>query len=188
MLGFITGVRAFHDLKKMVDEMEGDAKTLASGFYNKTTFENLRCCIDSAETYFQNTFQFSLEKSSNVRSHCTDWLVSDPKQKHFQNQIESSAAESSELCEFCLLTPKISMALMGICSKIELHPKANKMRIDQWRYQINKCERAILEYRNYIIRNKVSNIDWENYLSTDEPETAVVTFDYAMNFLPQKFR
>ena len=187
MLVFIAGVRAFNDLKKMIDEMEGDATTLASGFYNKTTFENLRSCIESAETYYQNTFQFNLEKSSNIRSHSTDWLVSDPKQKNFQNEIQSNT-ESSELCDFCLLTPKICMALMGICSKIELHPKANKMRIDQWRYQINKSERAILEYRNYIIRNKVSNLDWENYLTTDEPETAVVTFDYAMNFLPQKCR
>ena len=165
--------------------MESDALTLVSGLYNKESFENLRTCIDSAENYYQNSFHFNLERNASDRTHSIDWLLSNPKKQHFQNKF---TPESEDLCQSCLLSPKICMALMGICAKIELHPNANKAKVDNWRFLIDKCERAILEYRNFIVRNKMSNMDWESYLSTEDPETAVVVFDYAMNFLPQKHR
>ena len=166
--------------------MKPDALTLVTHQYSESAFTNLSDCIDSARKYFENNFVFNLEKQSSVRSHCMDWLTADPQKRQLQNEC---IGIYNDTCQHCLLVPKVAMAMNAICSNIEKDPKGvNPMKIQNWRYKLNKAELSILEYRNHLLRNKASNLDWENYLSIESPDTAVVTHDFAMNHLPQKFR
>ena len=105
-----------------------------------------------------------------------------------QAGISEDHSSYSDSCDFCDLPAKLTMILMAICTKVETKNMISGHVIEQWRYTINEAQLAIKEWRNFILRNKVSNIDWNSYLSTDTPEHAVLIIDFAMNHLPEKPR
>ena len=178
----ISGVRAFESLSNLLHEVKADA--MQFGMLTSDQVTNIQYCLDSALQYYQNNYSFNLEIDSKIKTHSMNWLLSDPTVKDFQNTCEE---EFSGTCEFCELVPKISMALMGICKKLQAEPLfTDKVKIEKWMYTINRSELAILQYRNFIIRNKMSDLDWNSYFSTEKPHSANVIFDFAMNHLPEK--
>ena len=179
-------MRAFEHLHTIVEEIKPDALAIAPRDYNESTFTNLRDCINSGLQYYQNNYVFNLQKHSEIPTHCIDWLTSDPKDSKFQNQCPGDHVKN---CHFCEIVPKVCMALMSMVSKIgDKLDDSNRVKVEKWRHVINQSEKAIIEYRNFIVRNKQSNNDWDTYLSTEKPEEALATFDFAMNHLPEKAR
>ena len=167
--------------------MKPDALSSFPTDYSESSFTNLRECITAGLQYYQSSYVFNLQKHSPIPTHCIDWLTSDPKEKKFQNPCHIAHDAS---CEDCDRMPKVCMALMSLASKIgnQSADDATKVKVEKWQHVIDECEKAILEYRNFLVRNKQSDNDWNAYLSTDTPENATVTFDFAMNHLPKKAR
>ena len=182
----LAGYRAFEHLQTIVEEMKPDALSLFPDQYSEATFTNIQESINAGLQYYQSTYVFNLQKHSPIPTHCIDWLTSDPKETKFQNQCSDGHTESCELCD---LMPKVCMALTSMASKIEVKlDTTNHVKVEKWKHIIDQSEKAILEYRNFIVRNKQSDNDWDTYLSTENPEEAIVTFDFAMNHLPAKAR
>ena len=179
------GVRALESLKELVDEMKPHALECD---YTVENLDNIKDGIKTSYQYLQSQYVFNLSKDSTIRSHNTHWLTSDPSNMDLQAGISEDHSSYSDSCDFCDLPAKLTMILMAICTKVETKNMISGHVIEQWRYTINEAQLAIKEWRNFILRNKVSNIDWNSYLSTDTPEHAVLIIDFAMNHLPEKPR
>ena len=178
------GVRAFESLTDLLHECKHDA--LRYGKLTEDQIGNIQYCLEAALQYFQNNYVFNLSHDSSIKTHNLNWLLSDSKDENFQNPCTQ---DFEGTCEFCDLVPTISMQLMSVCEQLEQDPLfSDKPRIEKWRYTINQSELAIQEYRNFIVRNKMSDMDWNSRFSTERPQCANVIFDFAMNHLPEKPR
>ena len=156
------------------------------GLLSDNQCANIQFCLDTALQYYQQNYVFNLNTESCIKTHNLNWLTSDKSDKAFQNKCDQEFAGT---CEFCNLTPIVCMQLMSLCQKLDNEPLfLDKIRIEKWKHAINQDELAILEYRNFIVRNKMSDIDWHSRFSTDTPHRANVIFDWAMNHLPEKPR
>ena len=179
-----SGVRAFESLTDLLHEFKPDALR-----FNKLTEDQIgkiQYCLEAALQYFQNNYVFNLSQDSSIKTHNLDWLLSDSKDPNFQNPCSQ---EFEGTCEFCDLVPTTCMQMMSVCEQLEQEALfTDKARIEKWRYTINQSELAIQEYRNFIVRNKMSDMDWNSRFSTERPQCANVIFDFAMNHLPEKPR
>ena len=159
---------------------------LAKGICDEDTLQWLENHFLSSLTYFQNTYPFNLQSHSSVRSHCLDWLTGDPDLVDLQNNCVDPN-EHLDSCKHCLIVPQLFMIMMGFCNLIEQNKFRNDLlQIQKWRNRINDAHEAVREWQNFIIRNKVSEEDWASRLSTEHPEVAQATFDFAMDHLPEE--
>ena len=173
----ILGVRAFENLTILLEEMKPSALLLEK--YTEDILNNISDCISASAQYYQSNFVYNLDNETDVRTHNIDWLVSDSKNVKFQSYKD---IDCSQTCSFCEMAPKICMVLSKLCSA--LASMVDSQQVEIWRYTINSSEKCILEYRNFIIRNKQSDIDWGRYLSIETPEAATLIIDFAMNKMP----
>ena len=170
---------------KLLEEMRPDALELPEpDSYSEAQLDWIKLHLGISKQYYQSTYVFNLLTHSSVRSHCLNWLLGDPKDIDLQNAC-SEPGNHQDTCENCELIPKLFMILMAICRKIEQNNMHDTLRIQKWTKRILEAEEGVLHYRNFIIRNKVSELDWGSFLSTDEPEKAQVTYDFAMDHLPE---
>ena len=158
---------------------------LSATNYESETLDWLREHFEISQRYYKNTFVFNLESHSSVSSHCQDWLTSEDGNIDLQNNCQDPN-KHLDLCENCTLIPQLFTIMMGFCNLIEEKKMPNDLlQIQKWRNRINDAEKAVIEWRNFMVRNKVSEEDWELKLTTDNPNQAQATFDFAMDHIPE---
>ena len=168
----------------LAGEMAHDV--LALGIYNEGDIKWIKDHFLICQTYYQNTFPFNLENHSSVRSHCLEWGTSDPDNIDLQDSCTDSN-KHLDSCKNCDLIREMFMIMMGFCEKVEQAQFRNDLlQIQKWKNRINDAEQSVKEWKNFIIRNKVSEDDWASRLTTERPEKAQATFDFAMDHLPQE--
>lgn len=180
-----SGVRAFESLDDLTSKMAPHA--MACG-YTLDKIDHIKSGIKSAFKYYQSNYVFNLDNDSPIRTHNMDFLTSDSKNINLQNGSFENLSFYCKSCPNCDLAPKLSMILNAMCLKIEEKKLADEHTIGGWKHIINTTEVSIKEWRNFLVRNKKSNLDWASYLSVEQLDHAVLTIDFAMNHLPEKPR
>ena len=183
------GHRAFETLAKIAKQMEEQDKQQNAKALTPEKINNLLESIDSCFQYHKSSYVFNIERHSNVKSHCLNFLCSDPKNPQFATSCAEDENESihGDSCDFCNMVPDICQTLMGLCEQLE-EASVDDMKIEEWKHDINDCERAIYKWRNFIARNKLNNQEWSKTLTTDKPEKATCIIDFAMKFEPMRAR
>ena len=184
-------MKAFARMAEIVKEMEslaisaGKPEDTEEEKYDEARIAHILECIDKCYHYHKSNFVFNLARHSEIRSHCISFLCSDSSNKNFQTDCEEGCHQ--KVCHMCHMPSELAMVLMGMKEKIEksMHvDNITKMNLAKWAYDIDQAEKAIKGWRNFMIRNKISNQEWSKKLTTESPESAIVVFDYAMKFEP----
>ena len=185
------GHRAFETLAEIVKEMEQRDKSYNAKTLNSDTVNNLLSSIDTCYVYHKSNFVFNIETHSRVKSHCINYLCSDPKNQAYVNLCEDDPERNEnvhdETCNYCQMFSDVCQSLIALCTKLE-EASIDDLKVEEWRYDINEAEKAIIRWRNFIIRNKINNQQWGKTLTTENSTLASVIFDFAMKFEPQKNR
>ena len=189
-------MKAFAKLAEVVKEMESCAIDVLAGKpddaadekYDEAKIAHILECLDNCYKYHKSNFVFNIARHSEVRSHCISFLCSDSddKKRCFQSECEEGCHQKS--CPNCDMVSELCMVIMAMKEKIKRNlittDNTSKLNVAKWTYDINESEKAIHGWRNFMIRNKISNQEWSKQLTTDNPKSATAIFDYAMKFPP----
>ena len=177
-------MKAYDKWASILKEMKQTALSLKPRIYGEEDIENIFECLENSFNYHKSTFVFNLTRDSYIKSHCINHLCSDPNVKAFQ---ESCELEHNSRCDHCDSVPKLAQILMAMVENIE-PTMADKQKVAIWRYHIQRSERLIYNWRNFMVRNKISNQEWSRLLTKDNPKVGTGILDFAMKFEPMKHR
>ena len=147
-------MRAFEKLADAVKGMEKEA--IATGDYTEQSINHILECIDGCLKYHKYNFVFNVERNSKVKSHCISFLCSDPKKKAYQNTCPDDC--HSQSCHYCDMVKELCMVVMAMANIIGEKRNVKKSTVIKWKYDVDEAEIAIHNWRNFIIRNKVSTL------------------------------
>ena len=60
--------------------------------------------------------------------------------------------------------------------------------MDEWRFDLEKAVEDITYYKRTVMRAKISQEFWDKQFDRKDPETVLVTSDFAMKLLPRRAR
>ncbi|XP_064653010.1 uncharacterized protein LOC135503381 [Lineus longissimus] len=167
------GSQAFDSLIHVVEQ-------LGECGYSATTVEALKSKIQSARMYLKTDYKLHISEASQCPDHCIVYALA-----------ESTSAckhDHDMSCERC-------KEIVFIFETIEL--AFRDLPLDNYRYSKQKDEiqfdfeaakEKILQLKSHILRAKNQERAKTSLLQTLEPHQALLTMDWAMKFLPMKFR
>ncbi|KXJ05237.1 uncharacterized protein LOC114574926, partial [Exaiptasia diaphana] len=118
--------------------------------------------------------------SSTVADHCKTYALSYPKDKDF---ITTCDHEHKERCDRCVIFPKVVSELTKVIEN--LHDGDEK---DQLKFELNQAKQKIDAWKAHIIRSINQDQARLDIINNLGQESALLVLDWAMKFLPRKFR
>ena len=141
--------------------------------------------ISNAHNYIRNYYKFSLELSSNCASHCINYCLSDPETKESGEYSQQCQHDHEESCFQC---ENIRRIWKGLLQLIEKHKnEMDDLQFQEHKKLINDSFDHIFCYQKHLMRAAGQNMAWDS-LYDDKGETCLVVQDWAMKYLPEKFR
>lgn len=129
------------------------------------------------------TFQVHITESSTVKDHCISYALSDPKEKSLQQKCDHLHDHVCSSCEeLKSVISSIEDAIKEVADKL---PEDDR---DDLRFTFQQATKAINDWKAHQLRSiqqDKSRIDTLKELAEDE---VFITQDWAMKFLPQKYR
>ena len=159
---------------------------IESGHYNQEDFDILTDCLAAAEKYLKSHYVYNLKLHSKVASHCLSHCLSDVKTKEFSH---SCGEEHNEVCENCQLIPDIVQVLEGVLKTLkDSNHFPDQISFDEASFDLHDAHKKIWNLMSHLMRNHMSQKEWEDMLQEGKPHRALMTMDWAMKGLPKKFR
>jgi hypothetical protein len=206
-LDYVTsaGAQAFDDLTNVAEKL-GDAGE-AMGWTKdiQTRLRGAKNCIlksralprNSTEHFFFEhkiidtnisyeyfvSLQVHVSKSSTVADHCQTFALSDPKESVFQEKCDYNHSDCCDRCDQLMstigdiettLNTQTDNLLPSVYEELTFTVKQAKLNIFSWKSHILKC-----------IHQDIARVD---VLETLDETSVLVVQDWAMKYLPRKYR
>lgn len=137
--------------------------------------------LEKAKRFFKNTHLSHIKTSSNVAQHCTQYLLSDPKNKKFSIDCDHTHDITCEEClEPFMFFQKLQMSLEAWIT--DEHERIKTL------YELEECVVSLKEWVYHNIRAHQQYLAKTDAIEHLSEETALLVRDYAMKFLPVRFR
>ena len=170
------GTEAFELLESLVGQLSSNG---AGAEWGRQTVKALR----SGKMYLKGEYKSHLGPHEQCPDHCTVFALSDP---HVSELSAACNHEHSLLCADC---QNIKMVLEGIREKIE--DEKLDLTHDQRERAMWENEDAVVEieaWKTHLLRAFHQDLARLDALSSLDEETVIVINDWAMKFLPMRFR
>lgn len=122
--------------------------------------------------------QVHITEKSNTADHCLGFALSDPKDNDFQKYCDHTHDECCQSCE----------ELRSTLNLIERTVKALPEQDDDLLFNFNQAAQAIYSWKAHLLRSVQQDKARTDILSILDEESVFITQDWAMKFLPQKYR
>ncbi|XP_062603058.1 uncharacterized protein LOC134264790 [Saccostrea cucullata] len=157
------GSRAFQALEETLDDLnEKDLKTK----------------FMEAKRYLKADFKVHLAKQTDVLQHCLGFALSAPgcEFRHHCPHMHNHH------CQSCI---ELDRTLQKIHQVVEGRQVNNK---DALMFKVEKAIEDIKELQKHIVRSKNQELARKNIADSLETNSAMITTDWAMKFLPRRYR
>ena len=141
----------------------------------------LKLALHHSRNYLKNNFRLHIETSSEIADHCSNFALSDPSNSFWQNECNH---DHNLHCKDCSLLSNTLNELRSTlqCAILDDKTRARYLhRYDQhvqhiwnWKAHLMRC-----------IRQDQARLDVLEQLQYD---SVLVTMDWAMKWLPMKYR
>ena len=162
---------AFDSLQKMIENMS--PKTAE----HERLIENLR----QGRQYLKLDYLVNISTSSKIADHCSTFSLSDPKEKAFSSQCDH---EHNEQCQDCLLLKSTFLEIEQLL-KTSIPEKENFNRALS-KFQLLK--ESIDLWKSHQLRTVHQDRCREQIFENLPENMFYIYLDWAMRFLPQKYR
>jgi hypothetical protein len=163
------------------DKLESLIQTLANFGLNQNEFKQLKNSIDSIRNYLKFNYIKNLSKSCICSDHCVNYALSDDKNGFLAIKCEHLHERNCEKCN------TLDALFDMIQNNINLLINDSEFKKIQTQYLKNSKEK-IIEWKFHIIRNWNQDIIKYKLLNDLKPNEIYIHCDWAMKFLPLKFR
>ena len=143
--------------------------------------------ISSAHGYMKNNFAYNIQLESKCASHCAKFALSDSLNKDFKSKCEHGD-DHTEVCSHCDEIPKLLMSLLGAVKFVRQNFEVTDLQNNEMYYAIDQAQQSISRYRNHLFQSYVQNTFWDEMVNSEKLDTAYITQDWCMKFLPIQFR
>ena len=186
--GINATVEEANEAMKALEKLMGDLQEAAvsKNHYKQESFDSLFESLRAAQKYYKSHYCFNLEPHSSVASHCLKHGLSDPEEDGFQ---EKCTEDHPEICENCQLIPNIVQCLEGVLKTLDdAKDLPDHLTFDEAQFLLHDSHLKIVSLVGHLMRNQMSNSEWEQKIHEKKPHVAFVTVDFAMKFIAKKFR
>ena len=181
---FLFSFDALETVEKTIDQLdiEGETKTKLKGNMQVQIFfyivVNVTRIIQSLKRFLKFDFKSSIEdQSSSCGFHCEEFALSQAKKSEYSE--DCSCPDHTNICSGC--TNQVQ-AFTSI--------RDNLVNMgDRWLlHKFEIAAKDVNEYKKHIVRAIHQDRAKADTMRKLSPHVALILFDYAMKFLPQKYR
>ncbi|XP_068721563.1 uncharacterized protein [Montipora capricornis] len=115
---------------------------------------------------------------SQIPDHCLAFALSDPKEEAFQNKCDHTHKECCQSCE------ELKCTLNLVEDSIKSLPEKD----DDLLYSYSQAVQAINSWKAHLLRSVQQDKARTDVFNTLDEKSVLITQDWAMKFLPQKYR
>ena len=124
-----------------------------------------------------------MSQSSTVADHCRVFALSDPKEKEFQEQCDHSHRDACDRCDQLVSTIcDIESSLATQAGN--LLPSVN----EELAFTVKQAKANIFAWKSHILRHIHQDVARVDVLETRDESSVLVVQDWAMKYLPRKYR
>ena len=123
-----------------------------------------------------------MSNSSPVASHCSVFALSDTTDPDLQQQCDHSHDEVCEQCE------SLHSTLHSIIEAVKGAPFATEDDRDEAEYLANSITLSMKSWKCHLLRSAYQDQARLDVIGTLDPEAVLIINDWAMKFLPQRYR
>eukprot|EP00058_Branchiostoma_floridae_P015299 XP_002600787.1 hypothetical protein BRAFLDRAFT_95073 [Branchiostoma floridae] len=167
------GGRAFEDIEGVLEKMAEQhgqewAKTQAT-------------ILRSAKRYLKGDYKVHVSQETRVAEHCRKYALSD-KDGHFR---ATCSHEHTDTCEACGNLHQIFDCLEESFTTFNFTSPEEQ---DEVRFIIDQARQDILAWQSHQLRSINQDAVWYSLLDSLDESSVLLVQDWAMKFLPRKFR
>ena len=130
--------------------------------------------------YLLRDYPFKVGFEHETLSHCVTCATSNPTNKNLQENCKSRHPTD---CDYCNLLPTLEKKFTEIIEHLKDH--VLELQHEEMMLDAQKCFNDIKLYTHQILRNYANQVEVKRIL---DAFMILFTIDYAMNFLPYKYR
>ena len=139
--------------------------------------------VNSAYMIIWVILQVHVSERSTVADHCRIFALSDPNEKKFQDECNHGHEDACDRCDQLVSTiDEIESVLAIQCDN--LLPSVNEMLI----FTVKQAKTNIFAWKSHILRNIHQDAARVDVLETLDESSVLVVQDWAMKYLPRKYR
>lgn len=168
------GTEAIDDLSNIVQ------KLVNHGADNEWP-KNTRNEIKEVKRYLKTDYRTHIGREENCGDHCSTYALSDPAKEEYQSECTHPHDIECDRCQ----------TLERMLNEIEA--KINSTSMDEWekssmKFDFNQCNDAIRSWKAHLLRTVLQEEAKHDAMNKLDEETCLVIIDWAMKFLPLKYR
>ena len=168
------GTQSIDSLVKIVENLVENA---ADEMWGKS----IQHKIKEVKRYFKTDFKVHIGKEENCADHCTTHSLSDPKTEHYKGTCNHNHNIVCERCE------SLEHVLQEIKYELELTEMDGKQK-SRVEFDLKQCESSIYAWKAHLLRTIIQDEAKQETLNKLDQETCLIICDWAMKFLPLKYR
>ena len=168
------GTEAIDNLTKMIETLVENG---ADEGWGKTT----ECKVKEVKRYFKTDFKAHMSRGEHCADHCTTYSLSDPKNTEFKGECKH---KHDVECERCESLEEVLKDVKDEINNIDIDEEQRK-RIN---FDYNQHEAAIKAWKAHLVRTVLQEEAKQAALDKLDDETCLIIVDWAMKFLPLKYR
>ena len=140
----------------------------------------LESSVDTVNRYLSTHYQYQIDWSSPIKSHCATYGLSQPlDNKNSSTEFhEVCHKDHDSTCEFCDLLPQIFVAIKNVLKKSVNQNQISEEDMDSFEYDLDICEENIYAYKYHVIRAFAQNHTWEKDIQRGLTDTVYITQDW----------
>ncbi|CAC5355083.1 unnamed protein product [Mytilus coruscus] len=167
------GGRAFADLNSVVSQLQ----------IPKSDSDKILKDLSDSKRYLKCDYKVHLETKSDIPDHCLSFALSD-QDKLLQNDwLDHSHNKGCKNCQI------LTNVLQTIQQKLnDLKDKIDENLFDNMLFKTSKAVGDILDWKKHILHSKNQARAKSNIISELSEKRAFIMVDWAMKFLPRKYR
>ena len=137
--------------------------------------------LQNSRNYLKTDYTVHVSSSSNVADHCSIFALSDINNKYWQQACDHNHNQQCDRCELL----KITLAKIRIF--IEQHQPDVGQR-DRLLYRIQQQIQCIEDWKIHLLRTIHQDQARIHVLNNLDYETVMIYIDWAMKWVPVKYR
>ncbi|CAG2218847.1 unnamed protein product [Mytilus edulis] len=136
--------------------------------------------LTASKVYMKTDFRLHVQESDMCADHCIKWSLSDPKDENFQSKCNHT---HSLHCDRCQILKEIELKLKILIANFE-----DTDLKEEHTKRLSDATTQIYNWKSHIVRTVNQDRFRINMLESLETHQAMLVMDWAMKFLPLKYR